>query len=400
MTRHVVVVGAGPVGAVSALLLVGLGVSVTLVERNPSLASVSHASTFHPATLDLLSTMGIDLASDPEAVRVDSVQWRDGRGEIRAEVHYRLLEGLTAHPFRIHLEQQALLDRLAVLIAAEPDVEFRPATTAVELDLDSGRPAVTVVTDRGRRERITADAVIGCDGAHSAIRRLAGIEVQVTEYPTGALRARTTVDLDAMPRSVGRQPLSGLCYFRGGGDGLSALRMAGDTRLIVRTSRTRPDRDRVAEAVAAATPWDAEDLAIGDIDSYRLWRGLVDSYLSDRGPVLVLGDAAHVMSTAGGLNMNSGIHDAFALMPVLAEWIRGRADRQAVAQAATARRRYVADAVIPRSERRVAGLQDGDADRLDGHLADVVAMSESLDRARQFLIEASLLDHRGSVVRS
>jgi 2-polyprenyl-6-methoxyphenol hydroxylase-like FAD-dependent oxidoreductase len=397
MTRHVVVVGAGPVGAVAALLLAGLGVAVTLVERNPSLTSVSHASTFHPATLDLLATMGIDLAADPDAVRVDSVQWRDGRGEIRAEVHYRLLDGLTAHPFRIHLEQQALLDRLAVLIAAEPGVDFRPGVTALDLNLD--RPAVTVVSGGGRRELITADAVIGCDGAHSAVRRLAGIGFPVTAYPTGALRARTNADLDAMT-SEGRQALSGLCYFRGGGDGLSALRMAGDTRLIVRTDDTRPARERVSEAVAAATPWDIADLAIGDIDSYRLRRGVVDSYLSNCGPVLVLGDAAHVMSTAGGLNMNSGIHDAFTVVPVLADWIRGHVDRQALAQAATARRRYVSEAVIPRSERRVAGLQDGDRDRLGGHLADVAEMSENPHLAKQFLIEASLLDHRGSVVNS
>ncbi len=387
-TRHAVVIGAGPVGAVSALLLARLGMSVTLVERNPVLASVSHASTFHPATLDLLGTLGIDLAADPDAVRVDSVQWRDARGEIRAEVHYRLLEGLTAHSFRIHLEQQSLLDRLAMLIAAEPEIDFRPGLTAV--DLDPARPALTAVSADGRAERFSADVVIGCDGAHSTVRGLAGIDFPVRDYPTGAVRARTAADLDAMTASSGRQPLSGLCYFRGGNDGLSALRMAGDTRLVVRTTHAVGDRERVAQAVAAATPWNIEDLAIGDIDTYRLSRGAADRYLSTDAPVMVLGDAAHVMSTAGGLNMNSGIIDAFALLPVLADWLHGRVSRQVVEQSAATRRAYIVESVIPRSEQRVAGLQDGD--RTDP-LAGIVAVAEKPDLAERFLIEASLLDY-------
>lgn len=390
MTRHAVVVGAGPVGAVSALLLARHGLTVTLLDRNRALTSVSHASTFHPATLDLLATLEIDLTTDPDAVRVDSVQWRDHRGDIRAEVHYRLLDGLTAHPYRIHLEQQALLDRLAVLIDAEPGIDFRPGTTVVDID-----PVITVSAD-DRRERFSADVVVGCDGAHSTVRRLAGMAFPVAEYPTGALRARTTADLE----ELSGQSLSGLCYFRGGGDGVSALRMAHDTRLVVRTDHTRGDRERVAEAVSVATPWELADLAIGDIDSYRLYRGVVDSYLSSRGPVVVLGDAAHVMSTAGGLNMNSGLQDAFAVLPVLADWLGGQIDRHAVVAATQARRSYVRDAVIPRSERRVAGLQDPGSASLNGHLADIATLAESDEVARRFLIEASLLDHPQAVVAS
>lgn len=387
MSPRAVVVGAGPVGAVAALLLARLGLSVTLVERNPLLVSVSHASTFHPAALDLLATLGIDLASDPNAVRVDSVQWRDNSGGILAQVHYTLLDGLTAHPFRLHLEQQALLDRLAVLIGDASEIEFRPGTTLV--GVDPARPSVTVVCADGRGERIDADVVVGCDGAHSMTRTLAGIGFPVNDYLTGALRAHTTTDLEV----PGEQPLSGLCYFRGGGDGLSALRMAGDTRLVVRTDHTRDARERVAEAVAAATPWAVADLAIGAIDTYRLRRGVVDSYLSEHGPVLVLGDAAHVMSTAGGLNMNSGIQDAFAVLPVLADWLARRIDRRIVMEATAARRSYILGSVIPRSERRVAGLQDGDRAAQGGQLADIAGIEEKHSRARQFLVEASLLDY-------
>lgn len=389
MTPHVAVIGAGPVGAVSAILLAREGISVTVIDRGPALTTESHASTFHPSTLDLLTTIGVDLARHREAVRVTSVQWRDNRGDIRAEVDYRLLEGITGHPFRIHLDQQFLLDRLGALMAAEPLVTVRFGLTAV--GLDPGRPTIRVASADGRSDTVTADMVIGCDGAHSAVRSLAGIGFPVAEYPTGAIRAYVTTDLAATPPlRRASPPLSALCYFRGGGDGLSVLRMRNDTRLIVRTRQN--DSRRLSEALGNATPWSLCDLDISRIDSYRLERGVADSYVCERGPVLILGDAAHVTSTAGGLNMNSGIHDAFALMPPVADWLHGRVGRPALEAVAGARRRYLLEEVIPRSERRVRGLQDPDRLMLGEHLADLERLAADPVAGRQFLIEASLLD--------
>ncbi|KLO35643.1 FAD-dependent oxidoreductase [Mycobacterium haemophilum] len=390
MNPHAVVVGAGPVGALAALLLAKSNVAVTLVERNDKLITASQASTFHPSTLDLLRTLGIELASDPDAVAVTSVQWRDNRGDIRAELDYRLLADLTNHPFRIHLDQQALLDRAAQLIAAEPAIELRAGVAAI--DLNPARPSVTTLTNNGQRQIITADVIIGCDGSHSLIRQLAGIPMLVRNYPTVALRAHAHADLAALLPTQAPPPLSGLCYFRGNDDGVSALRMKTATRLIVRSANSQPDRRRVADAVANATPWKAGDLAIDRIDSYPLGRGVVDSYLSDLGSVVVVGDAAHVTSTAGGLNMNSGIHDAFAVMPALADWLHRRIDKSVVARITEARRQYLLNEVIPRSERRVRGLQDDDLHRFTTHLDDIATLAENCDAAKQFLIEASLLD--------
>ena len=386
-----VVAGAGPVGALAALLLARRGVKVVLVERKGALATESHASTFHPSTLDLLAGVGIGLAADPAAVRVDSIQWRDERGAVRAEVAYRLLEGRTGHPFRLHLDQQALLDRLAVMLAADPRVEFRPGCTVV--GLDPARTAVTVSGEDGGLETIAAAAVVGCDGARSTVRELAGIGFPVAGYPTGAVRAFVAGDPGSqLPRESGNPPLAGLCYFRGNGDGMSLLRMADDTRLVVRTTGEQEDAARLREALAAATPWSFDDLEVRRIDSYRLERGVAESFLAAEGEVLVLGDAAHVTSTAGGLNMNSGIHDAFSLMPLLADFLFGRCGRHEVEAAADTRRRFMVEEVVPRTERRVRGLQDDDAGRPGEHMEEIAGLAEDPGAARKFLVEASLLD--------
>lgn len=390
LKSHAVIVGAGPVGALAALLLARHGVRVTLLERNSRLLSVSQASTFHPSTLDLLRSQGIDLAAHPAATKVTSLQWRGPDGAVLADLDYRLLTGLTNHPFRIHLEQQLLLDQLAELIDGAPGIDFRCATEVVALD--PARPAVTVVAADGQSRTLTADVIIGCDGSQSLIRQQAGIELSVRPYPTRALRAYVATDLTALLPESAPRPLSGLCYFRGGGDGVSALCVGGLTRLIVRGSPGQQEARRLAEAVAKATPWEMDALAVHRIDSYRLGCGVVDSYFSDLGPVVVIGDAAHVTSTAGGMNMNSGIHDAFAVMPALAGRLRGGTDPLRVAHVAAARRQYLLEAVIPHTERRVRGLQDLNAKAAATDLHDLDHLVADREARRRFLIEASLLD--------
>jgi 2-polyprenyl-6-methoxyphenol hydroxylase-like FAD-dependent oxidoreductase len=55
----IAIIGAGPVGLVSAALLVAAGHPVLVLEKNSGLARDMRASTFHPATLDLLEPLGV-----------------------------------------------------------------------------------------------------------------------------------------------------------------------------------------------------------------------------------------------------------------------------------------------------------------------------------------------------
>ena len=391
MRPHAVVVGAGPVGALSALLLARNNISVTLIEQNTSLLSVSRASTFHPSTLDLLGSINIFLHAAPDAVMVDSIQWRDNGGGLRAEFKYDLIRDASKHPFRVHVEQQSLLNLLSELISVESEIETCFGTTVVGLNPE--RLSVTTLSVEGRRKTIHTDMVVGCDGAKSTIRRLAGIAFRAEDYPTFAIRASVRGDLTAHLPESAPKPLSGLCYFRDGDDGASLLQMRHESRLIVRATKAQSEPERLAEALSNATPWRFNALSIGKIETYRLRRGVVDNYLSEQGNVVVLGDAAHQTSTAGGLNMNSGIHDAFAMVPVLAELMRGRsAARPALEKIGKIRRDYLLNEVIPRSERRVQGLQEPGKRSVKENLMDLERIAEDNARVRQFLIESSLLD--------
>ena len=58
--NRVIVVGAGPVGAVTTLALVKKGIPVTLIEQLPDAAEDQRAATVHPPTVEMLVELGLE----------------------------------------------------------------------------------------------------------------------------------------------------------------------------------------------------------------------------------------------------------------------------------------------------------------------------------------------------
>ncbi|MEV7374843.1 FAD-dependent oxidoreductase [Streptomyces sp. NPDC090301] len=398
----VAVVGAGPVGLTAALVLARTGVRVTLLESRETLATESRASTFHPSTLDLLDELGVAAALRRQGRTVDRVQWRDLDGVVHAELDYSLLAGHTGHPYRLHVEQARLTPLLLAELTATGLADIRFGTTVTGADHIGGGTGGGTGEGAGGGVRLrTEDAagrvtvsrhpyVLAADGSRSALRELAGLPGTAEEYPDYALRVVTGTPLDELV--PGLAPLS---YVRDTRASFSALGMPDHWRLIFRIPRGT-DRDAVLapEAVRArveqALPGAAgKAVRIADAHTYRLARFLLPRYRAGR--VLFAGDAAHLTSTAGGLNMNCGIHDAVETGRALASVLRGDAPGEAALDAALERRRSVVEtAVIPRSEARTAGLDS--AAELPARLASLRRTAADPRSAVDYLLKASLLD--------
>lgn len=396
----VAVVGAGPVGLTAALVLARTGVRVTLLESRETLATESRASTFHPSTLDLLDELGVAAALRRQGRTVDRVQWRDLDGVVHAELDYSVLAGHTGHPYRLHVEQARLTPLLLAELTATGLADVRFGTTVTGAEHLGGGEIGGGGTGGGVRLR-TEDAagrvtvsrhpyVLAADGSRSPLRELAGLPGAAEEYPDYALRVVTGTPLDELV--PGLAPLS---YVRDARASFSALGMPDHWRLIFRIPRGT-DRDAVLapEAVRArveqALPGAAgRAVRIAEAHTYRLARFLLPRYRAGR--VLFAGDAAHLTSTAGGLNMNCGIHDAVETGRALAAVLRGDAPGEAVLDAALERRRSVVEtAVIPRSEARTAGLDS--AAELPSRLASLRRTAADPRSAVDYLLKASLLD--------
>ncbi|MEU6721187.1 NAD(P)/FAD-dependent oxidoreductase [Nonomuraea sp. NPDC046802] len=382
---RVIVVGGGPVGLTAAVALARQGVPVTVFERRPQLVSDSRAATFHPATLDVLSRWGLADALTASGTLVDRVQWRSRQGRVLAEMSMLLLDGLTGHPYRLHAEQRELIALLARELARYPNAQVR---VAAPVDAINGTASGLRVRAGGVWE--TADYVVAADGAHSTVRAMLAVPFVATPYPTQALRILTDSPLDQWLPGAALAPLT---YVRDRVASCSLLQLPDHWRIVLRLppgTGASPSRQEAAALARRALPIRGRSLHIVGAHTYRLARGVLEHFRHGR--VLFVGDAAHLTSTAGGLNMNAGMHEAATLADALAAVLGGAAAEAALGEWAERSRRIILKAVIPRSEARVAGVQDGDRARLDAAMARLRAVAADPASARTYLAEASLLD--------
>ena len=122
--QRVIVVGAGPVGAIMTLALVRKGIPVLLIEAEPEPVEDQRAATIHAPTLEMLADLGLKQQAFAEdasgGFQAPLFQFRDrGTGELVATFDIRLLEGEVPYPFVLQWEQYKLVRAILPLLAAE-----------------------------------------------------------------------------------------------------------------------------------------------------------------------------------------------------------------------------------------------------------------------------------------
>ena len=384
LDTEVVIAGAGPVGLVAALALARAGIEVVLLEKRDALSAASKASTFHPPTLEILDTLGVLDAVQAQGEVVRRIQYRTPAGPF-AEFSMADLAERTRFPFRLHLEQARVTPAMLRLFEGLPGAHALFGTEFAGVGQD-GDGVVVRARRAGGEVELRARFLVGCDGAHSAVRQALGIGFEGEAYPHKILRVMTTDDLDAVLPGI-----APVTYLFNAPRSISFLRMPDCWRIILRVP------DVVEDATAMRDDWLGERLAevlpswtrlpaIAGRDVYGVSRRVAASFAA--GAVLLAGDSAHVTNTRGGMNMNCGMHDAFALAGAMARALRdgalGEGGRAAVARAAAERRRVALEMLIPRTDRAVAG---GDA-----WLGKIRATAASPADAASYLATAAMLD--------
>ncbi|WP_329266877.1 FAD-dependent monooxygenase [Streptomyces sp. NBC_01451] len=316
-TPTVVVVGAGPTGLALACGLRAAGVSVEVIDKAEHPSVTSRALGLQPRGSEVLDRLGALDGLPEQSVRV---------AEVVTHVNGRCLA-------RLRVGEHAKLVSRPVLVNSQAEVEARlrrrlgELGVAVEwgqelLGADQDRNGVTVhLTDRSVRTRW----LVGCDGAHSRVRKVAGIEFPGASVAEGFLLADVRAALPLRRDTVsgwlrkdemlGVFPLPGNDVWR-----LVASAPAGGAGVVdpdqvsaVLGSALR-DHARVEPAMAWDVLWTS---------AFRVQRRLATGYR--RGRILLAGDAAHVHSPFGGQGMNTGLGDAENLAWKLALVVSGRA---------------------------------------------------------------------------
>jgi 2-polyprenyl-6-methoxyphenol hydroxylase-like FAD-dependent oxidoreductase len=307
----VLVVGAGPTGLMLACELGLRGVRVRILEERTDMPNITRAFAVHARTLELLDARGLADELVPRGVPVYELAPAPG-------ATLNLKKELPSRYPMVLIVPQSGTERVLEARATELGVEIVRGADVVGIDQDGG--GVNVQLADGATAR--AEYVVGCDGAHSAVRRLVGVDFVGKQYQTHILLADVRLERPPDEPLFGRTSSAGAVIVIPFGDGW--FRAIAWDRLREQAPLHEPVTN--AEMSDAFGRIAGEDFGMSDMR----WSS---RFLSERrqarryrvGQVFLAGDAAHVHSPLGGQGMNTGIGDAMNLGWKLAAAVRGSA---------------------------------------------------------------------------
>ncbi|MET0725326.1 MAG: NAD(P)/FAD-dependent oxidoreductase [Leifsonia sp.] len=305
----VVIVGAGPVGLLTGILLAQEGVTVEIIERRSEASAHSRAIGIHPPALAVLAEAGIGTAAIGRGVRIESGEVRcDGRVLGRMS----FAEAGAEYPFVLSLPQRQTEQLLHRRIAELPGVRLRRGLTMRALQRRADGVEVEI-DGTGGTEIVRAAVVVGADGARSRVRQAAGIRWRPSGAPQHYVMADYPDETDFGTRAV--------LFFERGGVVESFPLPGGQRRWVAMTDRAWSEASNgdLAGLIAHRTgirPRAAE----GTVSAFVARQNLADRLVSGR--VVLVGDAAHEVSPIGGQGMNLGWLDAASLAPAVARVVR------------------------------------------------------------------------------
>jgi 2-polyprenyl-6-methoxyphenol hydroxylase-like FAD-dependent oxidoreductase len=304
------VVGGGPAGAMLSLLLARSGVQVTLLEMHHDFDREFRGDTVHPSIMEILDQLGLaeGLHQIPHTkMSGPTLQFADG--PIRPFDLGRLK---TRFPYILLIPQVRFLEFITKEASKYPSFKLVLRANVTQL-VEENRvvSGVRYQAADGLHE-VRALLTVGTDGRFSQVRRLAGFEPIKTSPPMDVLWFR-------LPKLPDEPHVTGGA-FGGIGRGRIFVILERDTYwqagLVFPKGEYQQLRAKGVEAVRQSLA-EAEPRFARHAESLTDWKQFtLLSVESSRCPlwhkagVLVIGDAAHVMSPVGGVGINYAIQDA------------------------------------------------------------------------------------------
>jgi 2-polyprenyl-6-methoxyphenol hydroxylase-like FAD-dependent oxidoreductase len=328
----VLVVGAGPVGAVLALELAHHQVPCIVVERATTTSTHPKMDYLNGRSMELLRRLGLAERIRNEGIGADHtsdflwtrgldeepvLRWHHPSADQLRQRYAATNDGSApVEPYQ-RLQGSRLESLLRIALRESELVDLREGYTLVDLVVEPDSVVASVVeASTGERRLIEADFVAACDGARSAVRRCLGIAMN----DTGPRTQHYSVYFRSSD-PVLRQ--HGPAFVTIAGRGLTLVSRDEETTWTA-SAPLPPDEMLTTDPIAIVRERLGGGVRIDEVLSIAQWEGslsVAERYRSDR--VFLVGDAAHQFYPVGGHGANTGIADAVDIGWKLAASVSG-----------------------------------------------------------------------------
>ncbi|MFF4101955.1 FAD-dependent monooxygenase [Streptomyces sp. NPDC001903] len=375
----VLVAGAGPVGLTAAAELRRRGIPCRIVDRLPARLPYAKAVGIQPRTLEVWDRMGFVRAALEAAVPMrGQLTYVNGVEQPRLDLVLP-----PEVPYRFAALPQYETERIIEEFLEGLGTRVERGCELVSFVQDADGVTSRLATPSGEEE-VRTRFLVGCDGAHSTVRKGLGLAFEGGAFPEEYMLADVELDWD-LPYAYGVRamhhddrgavddvlvciPLPGACRYRVSmmvPPELSAAPPQGSDAVAHGLEGGRaPELGHIQAVLDRLSPQPTTASVMRWSSVFRISHRLVDRY--GRGRVFVAGDAAHIHPPTGAQGMNTGIQDAWNLAWKLALAVRG-AGAPGLLASYDAERRPVGEEVVGRTVRQAAeGVQADpeDADTL------------------------------------
>ncbi|RDW79296.1 uncharacterized protein DSM5745_06148 [Aspergillus mulundensis] len=349
-SNPVAVIGAGPVGLFTALLLAQQGIKVIVHETGPGISQSPRAVAYFPAVLEEFSKAGIlDAVIAAGEKNQDGCDWRNKNGDIIAGI-----DPPPGNPYyAVMLSQpefcQVVLD--ALIQTGNAEINFRHTLRGfqqrdglVEYDVENEAASQPL--------RYKCRYLVGADGGRSTVRQNLGIQLEGYTWESMLFVA---VNFEYGLSELGWKAANfivdpddwGVVVKRGKGNSwrLATGILCPGAPTVKVNKLNEATINIVKDRLSRFLPGDTSRIEYQAIAPYVVHQRCASSFV--QGNILLAGDAAHLNNPVGGLGLTTGILDAAHLAGSLRQVLKNGAPVELLTSYSETRRRVFRQTTNP-----------------------------------------------------